>query len=43
MLCGMDRAGNVSVTWEPCRPVPEPDGWFESVWREYRTGKGLTK
>ena len=40
MLCRMDRDGNCSVTWETCRPVPEPDGWFETVWREYRAGKG---
>ena len=43
MLCGMDSAGNFTVDWEPCRPVPEPDGWFESVWREFRAGKGGTK
>lgn len=21
---------------EPCRPLPEPDLWFEAVWRDYR-------
>ena len=29
----------VRVGWEPCRPFPETDGWFETVWAEYRTGK----
>jgi hypothetical protein len=22
----------------PVRPIPEPDSWFEEVWREYREG-----
>ena len=26
---------------EECRAVPEPDGWFETVWREFREGKGM--
>ena len=29
----------VRVGWEPCRPFPETDGWFETVWAEFRTGK----
>ncbi len=24
--------------WEPCREVPEEDGWFETLWQEYREG-----
>jgi len=24
------------IGWEDCRPVPVPDGWFETVWKEYR-------
>ncbi len=31
--------GSVEQQWEECRPVPNPDGWFESVWKEYRTGE----
>lgn len=23
---------------EPVRPIPEPDNWFETVWRAYRAG-----
>ena len=26
------------IAWEPCRPVPETDGWFETVWKEFRDG-----
>ena len=26
---------------EECRAVPEPDGWFETVWKDYREGKGM--
>ncbi|MCK7482725.1 MAG: hypothetical protein M0C28_40595 [Candidatus Moduliflexus flocculans] len=22
--------------WVPVRPVPRPDGWFETVWAAYR-------
>ena len=36
--CRCDRGGKVEITWEPCRPVPEPDGWFENVWRDFRAG-----
>ena len=28
----------VRVRWEPCRPFPETDGWFETVWAAYRNG-----
>jgi len=28
--------GAVEKTWTPVRPIPEPDTWFESVWRAYR-------
>lgn len=24
--------------WRPVRPIPEPDEWFENVWRDYREG-----
>ena len=36
MQCRVESDGKISVGWEPCRPVPEPDGWFETVWREDR-------
>lgn len=29
----------VRVGWVPCRPLPETDGWFETVWADYRAGK----
>lgn len=25
-----------TCTWRKIRPIPEEDGWFEKVWREYR-------
>ncbi len=31
---GVPESAQVHV--EPCHPLPETDGWFETVWREYR-------
>ncbi len=31
-------SGGLSLRWEPRRPLPEVDGWFETVWAEYRNG-----
>jgi succinate dehydrogenase/fumarate reductase flavoprotein subunit len=28
--------GSASVRRVPCRPVPETDGWFETVWKAFR-------
>ena len=30
--------GSLRVGFVPCRPLPEPDGWFETVWGDYRKG-----
>ncbi|MCQ2403378.1 MAG: FAD-binding protein [Lentisphaeria bacterium] len=27
------------VCWSACRAIPETDGWFENVWKEFRSGK----
>lgn len=29
--------------WVNCRPLPSCDGWFETVWAEYRTGNVYKK
>lgn len=34
----LDGHGRVIKTWVPVRPVPSPDGWFESVWADFRAG-----
>ncbi len=31
--------GQVISKWEPCRPLPETDDWFETVWSDFRKGK----
>jgi succinate dehydrogenase/fumarate reductase flavoprotein subunit len=31
--------GDVEHRWVPVRPIPEEDGWFENVWKEYREGR----
>ena len=31
--------GGVSSRWEDCAAVPETDGWFETVWAEFREGR----
>ncbi|MDO8834721.1 MAG: FAD-binding protein [Vicinamibacterales bacterium] len=32
------RNGGTKRRWTPIRPIPDPDGWFESVWRSFREG-----
>jgi hypothetical protein len=29
----------VNHRWEPRRPIPEADLWFETAWKNYRTGE----
>ncbi|MBO4303692.1 MAG: FAD-binding protein [Lentisphaeria bacterium] len=31
--------GTVTSRFVPVRPLPETDGWFENVWREFREGR----
>ncbi len=35
----LDGRGRVGRRWVPVRPVPAPDGWFETVWEDYRDGR----
>jgi hypothetical protein len=30
---------SVRCGWRPCRPLPRPDDWFETVWADFRDGK----
>lgn len=30
--------GSVINRWEDCRPLPEFDSWFETVWARFRSG-----
>ncbi len=39
MVCGSGGNGYPEIRWETCRPVPETDGWFETVWSDYRNKK----
>ena len=32
-------AGETSHRYEPCRPIPESDLWFETAWAAHREGK----
>lgn len=34
----MRDGGSWSISWEPVRPLPPDDCWFETVWKEYRAG-----
>jgi succinate dehydrogenase/fumarate reductase flavoprotein subunit len=34
----LDGRGRILKEWVPVRPVPAPDGWFESVWADFRAG-----
>jgi succinate dehydrogenase / fumarate reductase flavoprotein subunit len=38
---GDDAAGRAEPTWRPVRPIPEEDGFFENVWREYREHRNI--
>ena len=29
----------VTHIWEPVRPIPTEDAWFENIWADYRSGK----
>lgn len=33
------KNGRPEFRFEPCRKIPECDGWFENVWRECREGE----
>ena len=39
MYCVRGEYGAPAIGWEKCRSVPECDGWFETIWREFRTGE----
>jgi hypothetical protein len=32
----LDGHGRVRKRWVPVRPVPKPEGWFETVWEDFR-------
>jgi succinate dehydrogenase/fumarate reductase flavoprotein subunit len=36
---GLDEAGRPVKTWVPVRPIPAADGWFETVWNDFRQGR----
>ena len=36
MTLALDAAGTPQLGWEPCRPLPPSDGWFETVWKADR-------
>jgi len=38
----LDGRGRVLKTWVPVRPLPRPEGWFETVWADYRGGRIVT-
>ena len=33
------RDGECTCEWEPVRPIPEGDDWFESVWNDFMNGR----
>ena len=37
-VCSLSPDGAFSFRFEACRPVPETDNWFETVWRAHREG-----
>lgn len=36
MLCQISPDDEPVIDWQDCRPVPKTDGWFETVWKNFR-------
>ena len=39
MIYAVWRDNKVEFSIQPCRPIPETDGWFENIWYDCRNGK----
>ena len=39
MLCQISPDDKPGIDWQDCRPVPKTDGWFETVWKNFREQK----
>ena len=39
LTCCAGASGLPETGWEDCREVPEPDGWFETIWKNQLEGK----
>lgn len=39
LLTQVSDAGEITNTWEPVRPIPEIDAWFETTWAAFRNGE----
>ncbi|KPL07494.1 oxidoreductase, partial [bacterium SM23_57] len=37
----MDENSRIQKRWVDIRPVPNEEGWFENVWRDFREGKTI--
>ncbi len=35
--CALNADGTVNFIWENCHEIPLTDGWFETVWSDYRS------
>jgi hypothetical protein len=35
----LDQRGRVVKEWVDVKPIPREEGWFESVWRDFREGR----
>ena len=33
------KEGVVQNHWIPCRPIPDTDSWFETIWAQFRNGE----
>jgi hypothetical protein len=39
----LDKKGRVRKRWVPVRPLPAADGWFETVWNDFRKDRIIVK
>ena len=37
LACTLKADGSAEFLWETCREIPLTDGWFETVWSDYRS------
>jgi succinate dehydrogenase/fumarate reductase flavoprotein subunit len=35
----LDEGGAMQKRWVDTRPIPDEDGWFEKIWKDYREGR----
>lgn len=40
-ILGGRSPGEIELRYEACRPLPEEEFWFETMWKDFREGRGF--